>query len=316
MTSDKIKVLYIAATSRSGTTITSNLLGQLDGFFSGSELVNMWRALTFDNTFCACGAHYPDCSFWRAVFEEAFGGFDKVNPEELVTQRHTARISARRAAMRRRPWSPPIPEIEKYVETVGKFYHALHKISGCRVIVDSSKGIPYGYILQQLPFIELYIMHQVRDPRGLALSQLQTLETTNPQYGAAGAMKALVLSAYRSMRRNAAIEWIWNRHSARYLRVRYEDLIADLVPTLHRVVSFVKEDPALVDDLRFTGHQTVHFDPAHCVSGNRSRRQRGDVTLRINDEWKTKLGAREKLITTVLTLPVMLRYNYPLSDSS
>ena len=37
-----VRVLYIAGSGRSGSTILDRTLGQVDGFFSAGELCNLW----------------------------------------------------------------------------------------------------------------------------------------------------------------------------------------------------------------------------------------------------------------------------------
>lgn len=39
----EVKVLYIAGWGRSGSTILDNVLGQVEGFFSGGELSYLWE---------------------------------------------------------------------------------------------------------------------------------------------------------------------------------------------------------------------------------------------------------------------------------
>ena len=49
MKSDKIKILYITGWGRSGSTILSMLLGQLDGFFLTGEMYQLWQSGFIDN---------------------------------------------------------------------------------------------------------------------------------------------------------------------------------------------------------------------------------------------------------------------------
>lgn len=63
-----IKVLYIAGPTRSGSTIISNILGQIDGFFHAGEVIEAWdRGRIWK---CSCGA-FPDvCPVWSKIFHE------------------------------------------------------------------------------------------------------------------------------------------------------------------------------------------------------------------------------------------------------
>src|SRR3712207_8209479 len=55
MTNYPVKVLYVVGLGRSGSTILSNSLGQIGGFFSGGELNFIWRHNVLENRLCGCG---------------------------------------------------------------------------------------------------------------------------------------------------------------------------------------------------------------------------------------------------------------------
>ncbi|HDO25996.1 MAG TPA: sulfotransferase, partial [Nitrospirae bacterium] len=73
MNENRIKVLYIAGMSRSGSTILGNILGEIDGFFNAGELIDIWdRGLASDGK-CGCGMKISKCEVWRTVLDKAFG---------------------------------------------------------------------------------------------------------------------------------------------------------------------------------------------------------------------------------------------------
>src|SRR5207249_8771406 len=76
-----VKVLYVAGSGRSGSTILDRILGQVDGFFSAGELCNLWGRGLLARRRCGCGTPVPDCPVWGAVLAEAFGGADQVDAE-------------------------------------------------------------------------------------------------------------------------------------------------------------------------------------------------------------------------------------------
>jgi hypothetical protein len=51
---------------------------------------------------------------------------------------------------------------------------------------------------------------------------------------------------------------------------------------------------------------------SHTVMGNPNRHSEGDSTLRVDSRWVDKLGRRDRVMTTALAAPLMLRYGYPL----
>jgi len=63
--------------------------------------------------------------------------------------------------------------------------------------------------------------------------------------------------------------------------------------------------------LPFVGERGVRFGVSHTVSGNPNRFRTGLVRLRPDDEWAFRMGARDKTLVTLLTLPLLARYGYP-----
>ena len=57
-----------------------------------------------------------------------------------------------------------------YCSRLAKWYNAIREVSGCSVIVDSTKGPPSATLLRLVPSIELSVIHLVRDSRGVAFS--------------------------------------------------------------------------------------------------------------------------------------------------
>ena len=60
--------------------------------------------------------------------------------------------------------------IEAYRRILTKLYCAIQSVSGSQVIVDSSKGPRYAMLLNEIPEIDLRVVHLVRDSRGVVYS--------------------------------------------------------------------------------------------------------------------------------------------------
>jgi hypothetical protein len=61
-----------------------------------------------------------------------------------------------------------------------------------------------------------------------------------------------------------------------------------------------------------TADREVFLDVCHTVDGNPVRLRRGLVPLKNDDEWETAMDLRTKVAVTSMTLPLLLRYGYPL----
>ena len=65
------RVLYVLGIYHSGTTVLSNLVGQLDGFFAVGELRTLWPKLTLPDPRCGCGEPLQTCPVWSRILKSA-----------------------------------------------------------------------------------------------------------------------------------------------------------------------------------------------------------------------------------------------------
>ena len=177
------------------------------------------------------------------------------------------------------------------------------------MIVDSSKLPTYCYLLHQIPSLRIRIVHLVRDPRATAYSW-QRLRATGALDDDDEAMDRF------SVWKATALWDIWNstaRHlfsvSPDYLRVRYEDLVADPRQVIDTIRTFAG---LLPDDGPFDGDRTVMLQPNHAVAGNPNRRRAGAIELVEDDEWRTELSRLHRGTVSTLAAPVLGRFGYPL----
>ena len=89
--------------------------------------------------------------------------------------------------------------------------------------------------------------------------------------------------------------------------LRYEDFIDDPRAALTGMARLVGEAPT---DMPLDGERTARLTVNHTVSGNPSRFTTGAVELRRDDEWITRQERGDRLVSTVLALPLLSRYGY------
>jgi hypothetical protein len=305
---DGVKVLYITGWGRSGSTILDNILGQLDGFFSVGELRFIWERGFIENRLCGNGVPFRENEVWRSILDEAFGGLANIDPHEMA-KLHNSCISVRRLplviASGRLFLGKPAPA--DYLETLSRLYRAVRQVSGCSVVVDSSKYPLYAHLLSLVPSIELYILHMVRDPRGVAYSWLR--RKAQPDKG-----EGQILSQHNPFKsslqwgllNSAASRLRWHQPD-RYMLLRYEDFMQDPQAAVRRVAALAGEEP---ERMPFVGERVVTLGMNHAFSGNPSRFRTGEVELRLDDEWKAGMASRHRLLVTSLTWPLLGKYGY------
>lgn len=306
MRDGKVKVLYIAGNGRSGSTILDIILGQLEGFFAVGELRRIWDRGLIENRVCGCSAPFRDCPTWTAIFREAYGGMDAVDPGAMVNYRERMTQTKHLPSMllRKKVGQSGSPELQSFLAALDRLYSSIPRVTGCDVIVDSSKWPMYGYMLDLLPSVELYVLHLIRDPRAVAFSW-----TRNKYYEQDRMLprqSALKSTAYW-LAWNPAITYFWDRPPRRYLFLPYEHFVSEPRSTLEEVARFVGQNG---EGLPFIDGLTMDLGRTHAIAGNIARLTQGRVTLAVDDEWKRNMPWISKLLVSTLTWPFLYRYGY------
>lgn len=306
----KIKILNFTGWGRSGSTILGSVLGEIPGFFFGGEIRTIWSLTMLKNRLCGCGVPSKECQIWSEIINKAFGGFNSinVNPKEMMTLIKSGTRTGQLALMLLPFWEKLQKEnLKPCLENIEKLYHAVQSITGSNVIIDSSKSSGYSNLLGMIPSFDLYIVHLIRDPRAVTYSwqRKKALPDKNEklqfnQYSALG-------SSVRWSIRNLASEAYWKRHKDRYFVMRYEDFIEKPKKSVQEILNFIGEKPL---SLPFVGDHSVQLGLNHALWGNPSRFKTGVVELKKDDEWKEKMKASDKILTTALTWPLLLKYEY------
>src|SRR5262249_12641352 len=106
---------------------------------------------------------------------------------------------------------------------------------------------------------------------------------------------------------NIVTELLWRGDRERYLRIRYEDFVADPRGWSQRVAALAGLPGA---SLPFVDDRTIDVGVAHTAAGNPNRFQRGAVAIRGDEEWRAHFPRRDQLGVVGLTLPMFARYRY------
>ena len=308
MDSGRVKVLYVVGLGRSGSTILSNSLGQVPGFFSGGELNFIWRHNVIENRLCGCGRPFRECPVWTKVMDEAFGGMDGVDPREMMRLQNLGTRTRHIPMMLTEGGRRSLAErLEKLLITYGRLYEAIGTVTGSRVVVDSSKEPAHGFAMSMVPGVDLYALHLVRDPRAAAYSWSKK----KPQPDTDTREHMVRFSPTKSSALwdswNASAETLWRHTPERYLRLRYEDFVSSPRESFEKILHLVGEpdaEPPLV------GEREVKLGVSHTVSGNPNRFETGAVELRTDREWISKMNPRDKALVTALTFPLLKHYGY------
>ena len=302
-----LRVVYIAGYGRSGTTLLDIALGQHPAVAGAGEIATLSRHVWSHNEYCSCGQPASDCPLWGAIVRQWSGSFplkssiddykrDQENIESILSYRRILRLMLNR------------PAFKSYADKTFRLFEAIKQHSGKEIVVDSSKLPGRALALASIAGIDLFVVHLVRDGRGVAWSLLQSYKRDVK----AGVQKEIKpKSALRTAARwcvvNVAAEALrWKLGRGRYIRVKYEDLVVDPVSTLERIGEMIELDLA---DIALKLRSGEPIQPAHQIAGNRLRMNKS-IRLVRDEAWRTQLPAGERAAFDWLGGWLLRRYGY------
>jgi hypothetical protein len=303
-----VRVAYLGGIGRSGSTLVSRALDRLPGMVAVGELSNLWHQSVLRDTPCGCGRPFSACPFWRDVGLHAFGGWDRVDAAEVsALRRRVERVRYLPALLRPGVSSRFASDVARYRDITMSLYAAILAVAGGDVVVDNSKLPSRVALLRGAPGLDLRVVHLVRSSYGVCYSWSKQLVRAD---AAEQAMLRYPVgkSAARWTAFNTAFE-VLRRLGVPTLRMRYEDFVRDPRAELVRVLDFL-ERPYAEEDLAFVDGTSVDLAEDHSVWGNPMRMRVGREQLRLDEEWRSRLGPRDRRTIRLLTGPGMRRYGY------
>ena len=298
-------VLFIGGLGRSGSTLLDRMLGRLDDVWSVGELVHLWERGVKENNRCGCGQRFADCPFWRRVGQVAFGGWDRLDVEEVL---------ALKASVDRNRFVPlmVLPGWPAYRARCGATWTCWSGCTGpsarsaAELVVDASKHA-HAFLVRRLPGVDLRLVHLVRDSRGVAFSWTKRMRRAEVVSGdALMATDTPLRMSARYLGYNLLFHLL-TLTGVRGILLRYESLVRDPADELAACSRW----PAgrRPGELGFVGDGWVELGPSHALAGNPMRFRSGRVPLAVDEEWR---GQRppHRLLTSVSTWPLLLAYGY------
>jgi hypothetical protein len=307
----QVRILFIGGWGRCGSTLLDMMLGQVPGVVSAGEVREIWLRGCVEDRPCGCGRAFSNCPFWTSVGEHAFGGWDQLDLQRTLRTRY--RLD--------RPWGVPrllVPEndnrpdddLSAYGDVLAQLYRGIAAASGAGTIIDSSKIPSHALMLRRVPELEARVLHLVRDSRGVAYSNTKRVEKAS----SAGA--STLLPRHGSMASSARFDFYNGLTAALraarmpYLRLRYEDVIADPRRRLHEILAYagVTTD----GQFPFLNGPQLTLAENHLVDGNPVRFAKNPLTLKLDEQWRSEMSPRARAAVTILTSPLLRTYGYQL----
>ena len=287
-------VVYIAGSGRSGSTLLERALGEIPGYVSVGELIDLFRREASRGRRCGCGRPFADCPFWASVAERAFGGWAGPCPADLpALQRRVAkqRYLPRLAAMRLAGHGFR-EDTARYGTCYARLYRAIAAEAGAACVVDASKW-PVQALALARGGIDVRVIHLVRDVRGVAHSL-----SRRARRPAATAVRWVL---------HQAEAWLVRRCGLPFTSVRYEDFVRQPRQTVETALAGLGLSVRLPAPGRL-GDGLMVLGPGHGIHGNPMRFRYGEIPLSHDETWREQMPRRDRILVTAIGLPFLLRY--------
>ncbi len=340
-TETPVKVLTITGSARSGSTVLDVVLGNHPSIESVGEVNKLVRTgwisrkslhginpKRLRRPICTCGKRLdvlyvdaPDeaCPFWASVRREWVERTDPASIESYPKLQDAFEPQGRwpRLLYEKRRQSA---SFRSYAGLTRAFFESVRTVSQKPVIVDCSKISVRTFALGMTPGIDLYVVHLVRDGRGVITSHRKSFEKdlqagiigghkVRPMWKTAVRQRVVhLVSLVRWIVGNLLSEWVCTQLGPkRAMRLRYEDFVADPKGALERIGSLLELD---FTDVAVAASSGAPMQAGHNVGGNRTKKS-GIITLRPDDEeWKRALSPTEQRLSWALIGWLMRRYGY------
>lgn len=307
MSLDK-KILYVGSMGRSGSTIVSNMIGQIDGYMAVGELHNIFDRGMQQNWLCGCGSPFADCTVWKAVMtrvKEQVGEERLRNAPGVVTSVRRWRHFIPLLLLVNRSLGMRFGKVQEYCNLFHAVYEAIFSVVDAQVIVDSSKVPLHASLLGAMDRSwRVYLLHLVRDSRAVAFSRKRKKVNKNVT-GQLAFMKVRgsVTMSLAWMWRNILLDFAGGLCDSKS-RLRYDQFVENPRAEITRIRDWSGSNA----EVGFIRDNKATLRPTHAFSGNPSRFDGAEVTVKMDDEWRTAMRPFDKFVVTVITCLANLRY--------
>ena len=307
-TGNRIRILCITGSSRSGSTILGASLGQIEGFFCAGEMQRIWDRDWLVDEHCSCGAPILRCPHWAGIFGEVIGRYSADAARRIRRARNSVvRLHGLPRLLSARSLDQLPSAVRDYVSLTERLYQTIARQTGCRVIVDTSKYPTYSYLLRLVPSLDVRVVHLVRDARAVAYSwqRVKSYPTAKGIRHMERHTAPRSAAAWNVL--NGLADFLWERDADRFCLIRYEDFVAHPRRTFEAILNHADEPsaaPPLINE------DTLDICSHHIIAGNANRFQTGRVRLSLDSEWRRRLRRLDALLVTALTFPLLRKYGY------
>jgi len=299
---EKIKVVYLTGFWFSGATILGRSLKSSEDVIYVGEIRDYWTKGLKKNEKCSCGERFENCSFWTKVTDEYISSFPSDDIEkiskDLSELEKTKNYFKLRKFIKTKDDNYIRQLLETYLKHTEKLYESISKVSGKNIIVDSSRLPSRLLALSLSTKIELFPIYMIRDPRGVVNSLIKK-DFRNFGEIKNSTFKHILTWNIKNL---LSLDSVNKLNSTDSLYLWYKNFTKNPAQILEKIK---KRLNCKLNYEEENGKVSIHLEPGHVFTGNRSRHDTGKITISEDTKWKQELNWHRKVIVSVTSLPLL-----------
>ena len=279
---DRKKIIFIAASARSGSSIfETHLSKKLDCIVIG-EARWFWKRGVIDDEKCSCDNWFSECPFWKLnSFSKDKNFAKKMEQHKIFFDRFINIVPFFIPFLQSKEWTLLWKD---YANGLNNFYNEVAQSRS--IIIDSSKRPFYFIVLKNaLADFDFFFINFIRDSRGVVHSwskdKIRVESRKKEKMTKYGWFKASIFwNAYTII--NSIVAFLFKES----ISINYEDFCQNPDKTIKKVYSKANFD-----------NQTKKTIPLlHSVSGNPSRFSGSDA-IKKDEAWKERSAIWKLLVS-------------------
>jgi hypothetical protein len=303
------KIIFILGAPRSGTTLLSNILNQIENVISVGELHYIWNRGIINNWVCGNNKSFSDEKFWIDILSDfstktAINSqeYSKLDIESINTIRKWSYIYSFSTIEKK-----IISNFSDYIKVLEQLYDSIFKVSDAEIIVDSSKLFEVALLISMIKKYQIYYLHIIRDPRAVTYSRVFNKKkqiTSIDNIIQMGKGITINKSIRNWLEMNYFSEKFFKRNQKKYKRIYYEKFSKQPNFYLDQILKFCNihaENPIKNNIVEIQ-------KPNFAFSGNPVRLIEDKIIISNNMVWKKRMKFWNKIYITLITIFYLKKY--------
>jgi len=301
---EKIPVVYILSTGRSGSTLLDLLLGSSENTWTLGEAQILPWELCENRRPCGCGTPVAECDFWSEILPHipiGEGSYPIENFRETHTSAKAFRWHILWHMLLNREDEDLRTAIQEYGDVNARYFSAVRSeaekwLNGkVKWLIDASKD-PYRLLwLDASGQFDIRVVFLTKSPQAYAYSRIKSADTARLKMASHATISWTLVNS---------LAWLicYRKFQSRFIHVRYHELAS-------RPDAYQSRFEEWLDTPFPVWNPTVIREYVnHGISGGRMRWKEG--AIRLDEAWKRKLSSTEKSIAQSLSFPLAQALGY------